>query len=142
MNLQGGESNSNQPPAATPVTTEPGLEGVVAAAQEAAAQPTTPVQAAETPEGQFVNQFGSGVTQPVVETPSSIMPNTDSNTPPAVDMSVPQPSTDNLVPEQTQPVVEVLAQPEEDPQATFVQDVKDAVKKLEEAQAKNKIASS
>ena len=157
MNPQGGEGNNNQPLAANAAavvdrplnaTVEPNagvssnpldkLEGVVAAAKlEAAAQPTVPVQAPEeTPKGQFENQFGSGpAIPPVAESAPDLIDTALANlgtTPPAVDVSALQPSADNLVPEQTQPV-ETLAQPEEDPQAAFVQDIKDAVEKLEEA---------
>ena len=61
-----------------PVNTDPSLanlEGVVAAAQQAAAASPVPQTPAETPEGQFMNQFGSGPeTPPVAEVPVSVAP--------------------------------------------------------------------
>lgn len=104
-----GEQPVNNPPT-NPLAD---LEGVVAAAQEAA-QATPPVQAsAETPQGQFVDQFGSGpATPPVAEVPTNVpVAPLDSGTIEAVP-------------------------PPEDPQATFVQEVRNAVKKLEEATKK------
>ena len=98
------------------------VEDLVAVAKQEAAAPASPMD-------QFAAQFGSGVTTPppVGEVPSSSMPNTNSSIPPVANISVP---------EQTQPVAEVLAKPEEDPQATFVQEIKDAVGRLEEATRK------
>lgn len=61
MDLQGGENKNNQPSAVTPTAAEPNVEGVVAAAQEAAA--------AQTPKRQFENQFGWGIVSPVTKAP-------------------------------------------------------------------------
>ena len=135
--IQGGVGVADK--SAAPINTTPaaenplaGLESVVAAAaQEAAAAQTTPsVQTpTETPEGQFQEQFG----KPAPGSIDTALAGLETTPPPAADVSIPQPSADSLVPEQTQPVAEAPAKSEEDPQATFVQEIKDAVGKLEQA---------
>lgn len=88
------------------------LQGVVDAAKEAAQIPTTPTV---TPQEQFIDQFGSK--QPT--------------TPPVTETSILTDIKPSVV-ENPGSTAEIALQPE-DPQATFVQDIKTAVSKLEEA---------
>lgn len=133
MNPQDGQGNNNQSPAANAAASEPNvavsnpldkLEGAVAAAQAAAAQ---------TPKGQFENQFGLGSATPTVAEPA----------PPAGGTSVPQPPTDNLAPKQTQPVVETLAQrePEQTPAEKLKQQIADSVDAFLEEVIKERVAA-
>ena len=139
MNPQGGEGGNNQPPPPPPtapivgsgvgVSSDPsnplaGLEGVVAAAKEAAAAQTTP-------KAQFENQFGS----PQPTTPS-VTDIANLGTPPPLDTSTPQS-------EPIQPV-ETLTQPE--PEQTPAEKLKEQIANsvnafLEEVLQKQGVAS-
>lgn len=72
----------------------------------------------------FVKQFGSAEGATPVSQPTPIVEPSTAEVP-----SVDQQVASDIA----QTVTEVVAQPEEDPQATFVQDIKDAVNKLDEA---------
>lgn len=90
------------------------LENVVAAAKVEAA-------AVKSPAGQFTAQFG--VKPSVTEAPIAADPNLADVRPLAETPTVPPDPSIN-------PTAEAVSQPE-DPQATFVQDIKAAVEKLE-----------
>lgn len=87
------------------------LEGVVAAAKlEAAAAQAEPVQVpAETQEGQFVNQFGSGLTPPVAEVPT-LKPE-DSQEAPVTSLDPgPEPAAEAAAPEEKTPAEKLKEQ--------------------------------
>lgn len=89
-----------------------GSDDVVAAAKLEAAASAAPLQTpAETPKGQFENQFGSGVTPPVAETPSSSIAQLDPSIKTVDDLLTKGPQ----VIENPNPTVEAVAPAEKTP---------------------------
>lgn len=144
MNSQGGEGNNNQSPTATPtavvdrnVTVEPNvevssnplgkLEDVVAAAKLEAAPRTTATgqTPAETPKGQFLDQFGSGHATPAT-------PTTVESAPDLIDTA--------LANVGDTPPAETPQQPEQTPAEKLKQQIADSVNAFLEEVAKEKIA--
>lgn len=153
MDLQSGEGNNNQsPPAANAaaVVNRPLDVGVFSNPLDKPGNVDTAVKleaAAQTPTEQFKNQFGSGPANPptaesnVPDLMNQALANLET-TSPAVGATAPQPSTDNLAPEQTQPA-ETLAQPdpEQTPGEKLKQQIAASVDAFLEEVTKEKVAA-
>lgn len=142
MNPNAGEPDNQggsvvEPPLNTDLS---GLQSVVDVAREAAA--------VQTPQAQFENQFGSPQPPipPVVDNAAgpglmdATLSNLETLSPTAVNASTPQPSTDNLAPEQTKPVDALAPEPEQTPADKLKQEIADRVDAFLEKVIKEKVA--